>query len=113
MFNQGKVRTSKLEGRINNLMPLAWKISCWSKKDTFNEEIQQQWREHQNDILAEEFAQDWNFLCNLQGPNKIGEHGKPRTWKTSVMPTKTSMTLKTSRRMTLTLKMNNLNHRHE
>jgi hypothetical protein len=79
MFNQGKVRTSKLEYRINNLKPLAQKISCRSKKDTFNEEIQQQWREHQNDISVEEFAQDWNFLCNLQGPNKIRagyqEHG--------------------------------------
>jgi hypothetical protein len=70
MFNQGKVQTSKLESRINNLMPLAQKISCRSKKDTFNQEVQQQWWQHQNDISAEEFAHHLNFLCNLQGPDK-------------------------------------------
>jgi hypothetical protein len=82
MFNQGKVRTSKLESHINNFMPLAQKISCRSKKDTFNQDIQQQWRQHQNDISAEEFTQNLNFLCNLQSPNTTGngdpEHGHLR-----------------------------------
>jgi hypothetical protein len=43
LFNQGKVRTSKLESRINELIPLEQRISCRSRKDTFNQEIQQQW----------------------------------------------------------------------
>jgi hypothetical protein len=77
MFNQGKVQTSKLETRINNFMPLAEKIMCRSQKDTFNQEIQQQWRQNQNDILAEEFARNLNFLCNLQGPDKSEtDHGR-------------------------------------
>jgi hypothetical protein len=79
LFNQGKVRTSKLESRINNCMPLEQKINCRSRKDTFNQEIQQQWRQHQNDISAEEFAQNVNFLSNLQSPKKTGtgypDHG--------------------------------------
>jgi hypothetical protein len=107
MFNQGKVRTSKLECRINNLMPLARKISCRSKKDTFNEEIQQQWREHQNDISHK----TGTFSVTFKDRTKLGL--VTQNMDTSVMPTKTSMTLKTSQRMTLTLKMNNLNHRHE
>jgi hypothetical protein len=70
MFNQGKVQTSKLESRINDFMPLTKKIRCRNQKDTFNHEIQQQWRQNQNDISAEEFARNLNFLCNLQGPDK-------------------------------------------
>jgi hypothetical protein len=53
-------------------MPLAKKISCWTNKDTFNQEIQQQWRQHQNDVSAEEFAHNFNFLCNLQSPDQAG-----------------------------------------
>jgi hypothetical protein len=72
MFNQGKVQTSKLESRINNFVPLAQRISCRTNKDTFNQEIQQQWRQHQNDVSAEEFAHNFNFLCNLQSPDQAG-----------------------------------------
>jgi hypothetical protein len=36
--------------------------------------------QHQNDISAEEFAQNLNFLCILQGPEKTGtgypDHGR-------------------------------------
>jgi len=49
-FKQGKVQTSKLESRINELLPLEKKISCRSRKDTFNSEIKQQWRQNQNEI---------------------------------------------------------------
>jgi hypothetical protein len=80
LFNQGKVRTSKLESWINDFMPLEQKISCQSSKDTFNQEIQQQWRQNQYDISAEEFAQNLNFLCNLQSPDKTRtgypDHGR-------------------------------------
>jgi hypothetical protein len=69
LFNQGKVRTSKLESRINDFMPLRQKISCRSRKDTFNQEVQQQSQQNQYDISAEEFTQNWNFLCNLQSPD--------------------------------------------
>jgi hypothetical protein len=72
LVNQGKVRTSKLESRINGFMPLEQKISCQSQKDIFNQEIQQQWLQNQYDISAEEFAQNLNFFCNLQGPDKTG-----------------------------------------
>jgi hypothetical protein len=70
LANQGKVWTSKLESRINNFMPLETKISCRSEREIFNQEIRQQWQQSQQDMSAEEFAQNWNFLCNLQGPAK-------------------------------------------
>jgi hypothetical protein len=68
LSNQGKVWTSKLEHRINNLRPLEPKIICRSEKEIFNPEIRQQWQQGQLDTSAEEFAQAWNFLCNLQVP---------------------------------------------
>ncbi len=40
LFNQGKVRASKLESQINDFMPMEQKISCQSRKDTFNQEVQ-------------------------------------------------------------------------
>jgi hypothetical protein len=42
-FNQGKVQTSRLESRINELMPLGQKINCRSKIEVFNHEVEQQW----------------------------------------------------------------------
>ncbi len=50
-------------------MPLEQKINCRSRKDTFNQEVQQQWQQNQHDTSAEEFAQNWNFLWTLQGPD--------------------------------------------
>ncbi len=61
-------------------MPLAQKISCRSNKDTFNQEVQQQWRPHQNNVSAEKFAHNLNFLCNLQSPDQAEtdypDHGR-------------------------------------
>jgi hypothetical protein len=68
LFKQGKVQTSKLESRINELVPLEQKISCRSRKDTFNPEIEQQWQQYQNEISEEEFIHTLNFFCNLQNP---------------------------------------------
>jgi hypothetical protein len=51
-------------------MPLAQRISCRSSKDTFNQDMQQQWLQHRNNVSAEEFAHSLNFLCNLQSPDK-------------------------------------------
>ncbi len=80
MLNQGKVQTSKLENWINNFMPLAQRISCRSSKDTFNQDMQQQWLQHRNNVSAEEFAHSLNFLCNLQSPDKAEtdyqDHGR-------------------------------------
>jgi hypothetical protein len=70
LSNQGKVWTSKLESRINNFTSLESKIHCRSERETFNPEVRQQWQQSQQDTSAEEFAQNWNFLCNLQGPAK-------------------------------------------
>ena len=68
--NRGKVWTSKLESRINNLGPLEPKITCRSEKENFNPEIRQQWQQSRLDTSAEDFAQAWNFLCNLRAPGK-------------------------------------------
>jgi len=68
LSNQGKVWTSKLESRINSCTPPGSKIRCRSEKKPFNPEVREQWRQSQQDTSAEEFAQHWNFLCNLQGP---------------------------------------------
>jgi hypothetical protein len=64
--NRGKVWTSKLESRINNLGPLEPKITCRSEKESFNPEIRQQWQQSRLDTSAEEFAQAWNLLCNFR-----------------------------------------------
>jgi hypothetical protein len=69
MLNQGKVRAGKLESRINDCIPMVSKISCRSRKNTFNQEIQQQWQQNKYEVSADEFAQNWNFLCNLQSPD--------------------------------------------
>ncbi len=50
-------------------MPLEQKISCQSRKETFNPEVRQQWQQNRHDTSAEEFAQNWNFLSTLQGPD--------------------------------------------
>ncbi len=68
LSNQGKVWTSKLESWINNFTPLEQKINCRSEKETFNPEVRQQWQLSRQDTSADEFAQTWNFLCDLQGP---------------------------------------------
>ncbi len=46
LFNQGKVWASKLESRINAIMPLGQKINCRSRKDTFNQEVEHQWQQN-------------------------------------------------------------------
>jgi hypothetical protein len=69
-FKQGKVQTSKLESRINELTPLEQKISCRSRKNTFNLEIEQQPRQNQNELSEEDFVHTLNFLCNLQTPTR-------------------------------------------
>jgi hypothetical protein len=66
--NKGKVWTSKLESRINYLKQIGPKITCRSEKETFHPEIRQQWEQHRLDTSAENFAQDWNFLCHFQAP---------------------------------------------
>jgi hypothetical protein len=68
LFKQGKVQTSKLESRINELITLEQKINCQNRKDTFNPEIEQQWQQNQNEISEEEFVHTLNFFCNLQNP---------------------------------------------
>jgi hypothetical protein len=50
-------------------MPLKQKINCRSRKDTFNQEVQQQGQQNRHDTSAEEFAQNWNFLWTFQGPD--------------------------------------------
>jgi hypothetical protein len=70
-FKQGKVQTSKLGKRINDLAPLEQKINCRSRKDTFNTEIEQQWQQSQHELSKEEFIQALNFLCDLQKPAEI------------------------------------------
>jgi hypothetical protein len=67
-FKQGKVQTSKLEKMINDLASLEQRVSCRSRKDTFNTEIEQQWQQNQHEISEEEFVHNLNFLCNLQKP---------------------------------------------
>ncbi len=71
LSNQGKVWTSKLGSRINNVMPLEQRIHCRSEKKIFNPEVRQQWQQNQPDTSADEFAQHWNFLYNFQSPAKF------------------------------------------
>jgi hypothetical protein len=67
--NKGKVWTSQLESRINNLNKIGPKITCRSEKETFFPEIRQQWEQHRLDTSAKNFAQDWNLLCHFRAPS--------------------------------------------
>ena len=49
-------------------MPLGQKITCRSRRDTFNKEIQERWLQNQKDLSVEDFAQSWNDLCQIQNP---------------------------------------------
>jgi hypothetical protein len=51
-------------------MPLGKTVNCQSNIEVFNHEVEQQWRNNQNDLSLEEFALHWNSLCNLQNPVK-------------------------------------------
>jgi hypothetical protein len=51
-------------------MPLDQRVRCRTEKDIFNQEVQQQWQLNQHNTSADEFAQNWNFLCNFHGPPK-------------------------------------------
>jgi hypothetical protein len=75
VFYQGKVQTSRLESHINVLMPLGRTVNCRSNIEVFNHEVEQQWRNNQNDLSPEEFALQWNSLCNLQNPAKTETRG--------------------------------------
>jgi len=80
-FKQGKVQTSKLEKMINDLTPLEQKVSCRSRKDTFNTEIERQWQQNTHEISEEEFVHALNFLCNLQKPaNRKHLYDNPETF---------------------------------
>jgi hypothetical protein len=66
---------------INDLAPLEQRVSCQSRKDTFNTEIEQQWQQNQHEISEEEFVHILNFLCNLQKPaNKRHLGDTPETF---------------------------------
>jgi hypothetical protein len=68
--SNGKVWTSKLESRLNNLNKAGPKIICRSEKETFFPEIRQQWEQHRLDTSAMNFARDWNLLGYLQAPQE-------------------------------------------
>jgi hypothetical protein len=67
-FKQGKVQTSKLEKMINDLAPLEHRVSCRSRNDTFNTEVEQQWQQSQHETSEEEFVHTLNFFYGLQEP---------------------------------------------
>jgi hypothetical protein len=46
-FKQGKVQVSKLEKKINDLAPLEQEVTCKSRMNTFNTEVEQQWEQNQ------------------------------------------------------------------
>ncbi len=71
-FKQKKVRASKLEKKINDWAPLEQRVTCKSRIDTFNTEVEQQWKQNQHEILEEGFVNTVNFFYELQEP----EHRK-------------------------------------
>jgi hypothetical protein len=67
-FKQGKVQASKLERRINDLAPLEQKVTCKSRMNTFNTEVEQQWTQNQQKISEDEFTSTINFFQEFQEP---------------------------------------------
>ncbi len=77
-FKQGKVQTSRMEKMINDLAPLTQTVTCRSRKDTFNTEVEQQWQQNQHEISEEEFVHTFNFLHGLQEPKNQGTLEPPQ-----------------------------------
>jgi hypothetical protein len=43
-------------------------VTCKSRRDTFNTEVEQQWQQNQHEISEEEFVHTIKFLHGLQEP---------------------------------------------
>jgi hypothetical protein len=67
-FKQGKVPTNKLEKKINDWAPLEQRVTCKSRNNTFNTEVEQQWEQNQHEIPEEKFVSTVNFFHELQKP---------------------------------------------
>jgi hypothetical protein len=78
-LKQGKVQTSRLEASINNCASLTQKVTCKSRSDTFNKEVEQQWLQYQPESSEEEFIHTNNFLHGLQKP-KTNDHLNSHNW---------------------------------
>jgi hypothetical protein len=53
---------------INDLASLKQRVTCKSRNDTFNTELEQQWQQNQPEMSEEEFVHTINFLHRLQEP---------------------------------------------
>jgi hypothetical protein len=74
-FKQGKVQVSKLEKKINNWVPLEQRVTCKSRNNIFNTEVEQQWEQNQHEIPEEEFVNTVNFFYELQEPEHNQDWG--------------------------------------
>jgi hypothetical protein len=101
-FKQGKVPVSKLEKKINDLAPLEQTVTCKSRINTFNIEVEQQWEQNQQQISEEEFINTDNFFHEFWEPKlerngATSTRGTPRaTMRTRrpTIPRRTRMKLK-------------------
>jgi hypothetical protein len=73
-FKQGKVQASKLE-KINDWAPLEQRVTCKSRNNIFNTEVEQQWEQNQHEIPEEEFISTVNFFYELQEPEHNQDWG--------------------------------------
>ncbi len=75
-LKQGKVQVSKLEKKIKELAPLETTVTCKSQMNTFNTEIEQQWKQDQHQISEKEFVNAINFFHNFWKPELKGKTGE-------------------------------------
>jgi hypothetical protein len=54
--------------KINDSAPLEQKVTCRSQMNTFNTEIEQQWKQNQQQISEEEFTDTVNFFHKIREP---------------------------------------------
>ncbi len=61
--------------KINDWVPLEQKVICKSRMETFNTEVEQQWKQNQHEVSEEEFVNTVNFFYELQEPEQKKERG--------------------------------------
>ena len=73
------MQASKLEKKINDWVPLEQKVICKRRMDTFNTEVEQQWKQNQHEVSEEKFINTVNFFYKLQELEQKKERGDTKS----------------------------------
>jgi hypothetical protein len=94
-FKQGKVQANKLEKKINDWVLLEQKVICKSRMDTFNTEVEQQWKQNQHEVSIS-FMNFRNRNKKRKGATPIRDTTRKtsKNWNTTSRTSTTSATIR-------------------